>query len=1234
MAERLLLHITYAAQDEEWVRGVLIPGLGLSEGQYWTRAEADLGRLRLEELERAVKACRYTLLVASYAAKFDAWTNFAAALAQHAGVEDERDCLLVVTRDFDPSSEEARELLPLRQRCLACVDGSEPKAREESFARLAAQLALATTERPVVECPYPGLRVFSARDSSQAFSHPELFFGRDEEGRDVIQRLRSSGRVLLVGPSGCGKSSLVRARVLPALAGGPELARVAEARPAGGADAALRAALHALDPSLDAAVERYLGAAEPERAEALAALSRPGEEGLRGLLYIDPLEEVFIGHEREAAQGRAAFFARLAALWHVPGLAVLLSMRADFAADLMRCPVWHELKEHRVELAPLRGAGLRDAIVLPARHVGVHVEVDLVERLVREAEWDRASEALPLLQVALEHLWQHRQWRYLSLESYAQLVDGQQRGLDAVLSRHADRSIEELPEPKREVARRLLVELVELGEGRSDTRRRCSVSYLSRRGDAPTVVSAVLDHLAARRLISLGAEVVSLATSEGASLADEEASSHRYVDLAHDTLITGWPTLAKWLHRHRDDVRMQRRLEERAAGGGRLASSELPEFVRWLAWIRTPAGQGFIASDKLREVVRTSLAARRRIRVALAAALAASMLFAVIFYGQNLDLRQERTKTRRSISAATKTAAMVVYELDFKLRTVAGAAEVRTALLARAEALLTALRAMGDLGGEARTELLAKVGRAAVAAEHGRFEEAQTLYLEALETQRGFSAAAPGDVKLRRDVMVTLNRLGDVAIATSSFDAARDWYEEGVKIALAFAQRDASNKLWEWDLLYSYDRLGDVALATGDSGAATRWYEKAREGYEGVIARGGADQMVSASLAATYGKLGNVAIEVEDLAAARAWIARGLQLEERLVAADPNNSERLTDLALFHEHLGDVALREAKPREAKRELERAVEILAPLAARDASYSHWRRGMASVQQKLGDVAMQLGALPEARAWFEKALAVQADRVDGIPLPQQLDLLKHLGDVAFQEGKLPEAKSWYQRGAALGEQILDRSRAEPQALLSLVSLYDCLGDTAVAASALEEAQRWYERGAGLLRRPELEHDEEALRSRTVNGNKQGDLALRQGQLTEAEAIYARVLEDRERLLARYPGHRQLRRDLSISYQRLGNAHMLAKHFASAREWYEKVLPIQVALAAESRSPPDLYSLVITHMKLAMVARTQGLRSETMAHLDAAEALCDELRRDGAFASHAELRQLEAGLAALRH
>lgn len=595
-----LLHITHARQDDAWVRGVVLPSLQLDEGQYWTRAEDDIGGLKLAELERAVRSCRYTLLVASKAARFDEWTKFGAVLAQHLGLEEGKPRLLVITRDFDPASEQARELLPLRQRSLVCLDCSTPERRDVALAALAAQLALATTAEPELECPYPGLRMFGSGDPASCFDRPDLFFGRDREGREVVERLRrsvrqrSTARVLLVGPSGCGKSSLVRARVLPALGSGAEAMSVAALRPGGAPDVALRATLASLDRTLAAAIDAQLSARD--RTAAFAPVLAEAEGSTR-LIYIDQLEEVFLDHADREGE-RAAFFARLGVLCHVPGVAVLASMRADFYADLMRSPCWEDFKEHRVELAPLRGAGLRAAIVGPAEQAGVHVEVDLVERLVREAEQDRAAEALPLLQVAMVQLWEQREWRYLSLASYERMSEGERRGLDVVLARHADAAIAVLSRPHQVLSRRVLIDLVHLGEGRPNTRRRRTMSDLGRSGDDRDALAAVIEHLASRRLIVVGTE-------------SADGVEQRNVDLAHDALITGWPALAAWIYERRDHLRTQRRLEARAAGG-LLAASELPEFRRWVAWTDTPEGREFGASEALRKLVRRSVVARTR----------------------------------------------------------------------------------------------------------------------------------------------------------------------------------------------------------------------------------------------------------------------------------------------------------------------------------------------------------------------------------------------------------------------------------------------------------------------------------------------------------------------------------------------------------------------------------------------------------------------------------------------
>ena len=70
---------------------------------------------------------------------------------------------------------------------------------------------------PDGKSPYPGLRPFDLGEH-------RVFFGRSREITQIAERLRSPERaapaiLTVVGPSGCGKSSLIRAGLLPRIAG-------------------------------------------------------------------------------------------------------------------------------------------------------------------------------------------------------------------------------------------------------------------------------------------------------------------------------------------------------------------------------------------------------------------------------------------------------------------------------------------------------------------------------------------------------------------------------------------------------------------------------------------------------------------------------------------------------------------------------------------------------------------------------------------------------------------------------------------------------------------------------------------------------------------------------------------------------------------------------------------------------------------------------------------------------
>jgi ABC-type transport system involved in cytochrome c biogenesis ATPase subunit len=61
--------------------------------------------------------------------------------------------------------------------------------------------------------PYPGLRPFNRGEA-------EIFFGRDEQIDQLLEKLKAVRFLTVVGSSGCGKSSLVRAGIIADLEGG------------------------------------------------------------------------------------------------------------------------------------------------------------------------------------------------------------------------------------------------------------------------------------------------------------------------------------------------------------------------------------------------------------------------------------------------------------------------------------------------------------------------------------------------------------------------------------------------------------------------------------------------------------------------------------------------------------------------------------------------------------------------------------------------------------------------------------------------------------------------------------------------------------------------------------------------------------------------------------------------------------------------------------------------------
>ncbi len=178
----------------------------------------------------------------------------------------------------------------------------------------------ATTLRDVEErSPYPGLSSFTEEDAGQ-------FFGREQEVKELWEKLRGRKLLAVIGPSGAGKTSFVRAGVA---AGRPEGWAAIVATPG---NAPLRGLGRALGPQLagDPEALRELAAFE-DGETAFELLSRWRRKHDDALVVVDQFEELFTLNPGETQARFASLLGRLASQADVH---VLLSLRDDF---LMRC---------------------------------------------------------------------------------------------------------------------------------------------------------------------------------------------------------------------------------------------------------------------------------------------------------------------------------------------------------------------------------------------------------------------------------------------------------------------------------------------------------------------------------------------------------------------------------------------------------------------------------------------------------------------------------------------------------------------------------------------------------------------------------------------------------------------------------------------------------------------------------------------------------------------------------
>lgn len=422
--------------------------------------------------------------------------------------------------------------------------------------------------------PYPGLHAFEPAQS-------DLFFGREQEVRQLIARLCAQRLVGVVGASGSGKSSLVRAGLIPRLPQGYTRDvgkdwRIVTLTPGNEPMTVLARKLADCFRLAEKSVAETLG----RSSRGLVQFAVDKLNGASLFILVDQFEELMrYGADADPQRKEAAEFVDLllGATGHgpfepegdkKPPIYIVLTMRSEFLGKCTRFPGLAEALNDGQFLVPrLERNQLKLAIEGPAAMVGGRVAPALTQRLLNDAAGE--VDQLPLLQFALARMWEisaQDRLRGASLDlTHYEAIGG---SIVKALNRAADDSVRKLTQKNvrnGDIIRRMFQRLAEPGTADEEVRRPAPLSELAAVAECPeSELTPLVEKFLADGFVT------------------QSRDDDPEIDITHESLIRRWSTLNIWVQDEERSADIYRRLADAAAHERSLyRGRDLAEALRW-----------------------------------------------------------------------------------------------------------------------------------------------------------------------------------------------------------------------------------------------------------------------------------------------------------------------------------------------------------------------------------------------------------------------------------------------------------------------------------------------------------------------------------------------------------------------------------------------------------------------------------------------------------------------------
>lgn len=414
--------------------------------------------------------------------------------------------------------------------------------------------------------PFPGLRPFS-------FEESHLFFGREGQSDEVLEKLSANRFVAILGASGSGKSSLMFCGLIPILYGGFLTSagsnwRIITTRPGISPIDNLSVALTEKLPDFgdldeDEKLIRKTIMSTLLRSTSLGLIEAVKQAKLGKneaiFIMIDQFEELFRYRRSSgnpAAVEESLAFVKLileAVSQKELPIYVALTMRSDFIGDCAQYPdLTKKINDSHYLIPQMTREQKRLAIVGPVAVGGGKITPRLVQRLLNDV--GDSPDQLPILQHSLMRTWDFwklhpEEGEFVDVPHYESIGT-----ITEALSNHANEAYDELSEREKLVCESMFKTLTEKSVDNIGIRRPTKLK------DIATIARVMPEEII---------PVIEKFRSSGRSLlmppAGVALDPDTVIDISHESLMRIWIRLKKWVEQESESVQMYLRLCEASA---------------------------------------------------------------------------------------------------------------------------------------------------------------------------------------------------------------------------------------------------------------------------------------------------------------------------------------------------------------------------------------------------------------------------------------------------------------------------------------------------------------------------------------------------------------------------------------------------------------------------------------------------------------------------------------------